>query len=301
MESLTTPDSRFNNLPDYPFAPNYIEVGDGLQMHYVKEGTNKKGIVLCLHGEPSWSYLYRKMIPVFVDAGYQVFAPDLIGFGKSSKPTATTDYTYQTHVNWMKTFIEKLDLRDINLFCQDWGGLIGLRIVGEESHRFSRVVAGNTFLPTGEHGTPEAFLKWQKYSQTVPVLPVGRIIQGATVSEMSDADVAAYDAPYPDESYKAGARIFPSLVPTSTDDPESSNNKKVWEKLMQFEKPFLTLFSDSDPVTAGGEKELQRLIPGAKGLAHTIIQGGGHFLQEDKGEEIAQLMVQFMEVTGDCG
>jgi len=297
MKFLTTPESSFDNLPDYPFSPNYVEVENGMKMHYVDEGSNNKGLVLCLHGEPSWSYLYRKMIPVFVAAGYRVIAPDLIGFGKSSKPTETSDYTYQKHVDWIKTFISKLGLIDINLFCQDWGGLIGLRILAEESQLFSRTVAGNTFLPTGEREASEAFLKWQKFSQTAPVLPVGKIIQNSTVAKMSDVEVAAYEAPYPDESYKAGAKIFPSLVPTSTDDPESNNNKKAWETLMKLEKPFLTLFSDSDPITKGGEKALQKLIPGCKGQAHTIIQAGGHFLQEDKGEEIAGLMVKFMETT----
>ncbi len=297
MKFLTTPESSFDNLPDYPFSPNYVEVENGMKMHYVDEGSNNKGLVLCLHGEPSWSYLYRKMIPVFVAAGYRVIAPDLIGFGKSSKPTETSDYTYQKHVDWIKTFISKLGLIDINLFCQDWGGLIGLRILAEESQLFSRTVAGNTFLPTGEREASEAFLKWQKFSQTAPVLPVGKIIQNSTVAKMSDVEVAAYEAPYPDESYKAGAKIFPSLVPTSTDDPESNNNKKAWETLMKLEKPFLTLFFDSDPITKGGEKALQKLIPGCKGQAHTIIQAGGHFLQEDKGEEIAGLMVKFMETT----
>ncbi|MDG2448687.1 MAG: haloalkane dehalogenase [Saprospiraceae bacterium] len=297
MKFLTTPESSFDNLPDYPFSPNYVEVENGMKMHYVDEGSNNKGLVLCLHGEPSWSYLYRKMIPVFVAAGYRVIAPDLIGFGKSSKPTETSDYTYQKHVDWIKTFISKLGLIDINLFCQDWGGLIGLRILAEESHLFSRTVAGNTFLPTGEREASEAFLKWQKFSQTAPVLPVGKIIQNSTVAKMSDVEVAAYEAPYPNESYKAGAKIFPSLVPTSTDDPESNNNKKAWETLMKLEQPFLTLFSDSDPITKGREKALQKLIPGCKGQAHTIIQAGGHFLQEDKGEEIAGLMVKFMETT----
>lgn len=297
MKFLTTPDSRFSNLPGYPFAPNYVDIGDGLQMHYVKEGIGEKGLVLCLHGEPSWSYLYRKMIPVFADAGYQVIAPDLIGFGKSSKLTETSDYTFQKHVDWMKEFIKKLDLKEINLFCQDWGGLIGLRILAEEPDRFSRAVAGNTGLPTGERGASEAFMKWQKFSQTVPEFPVGSMIQLSTVTELSDEVVSAYDAPFPDETYKAGARIFPSLVPTTADDPESENNKKAWETLMQMEKPFLTLFSDKDPITKGGEKVLQKLIPGAKGQAHTIIEGAGHFLQEDKGEEIARLMVEFIEVT----
>lgn len=297
MKFLTTPDSRFEDLPGYPFAPNYVEVGEGMRMHYVKEGSGEKGLVLCLHGEPSWSYLYRKMIPVFVEAGFLVIAPDLIGFGKSSKPTETSDYTYQTHVDWMKAFIEKLDLKDINLFCQDWGGLIGLRILAEEPDRFSRAVVGNSGLPTGERGASEAFMKWQKFSQTVDVFPIGPMIQRSTVSEMSDAEVAAYDAPFPDETYKAGARIFPALVPTTSDDPETANNKKAWETLMQMEKPFLTLFSDSDPITKGGEKVLQKLIPGTKGQAHTIIEGGGHFLQEDKGEEIAKLMIEFIETT----
>ena len=297
MKFLTTPDSRFNDLPDYPFNPNYVEVGDGMQMHYVKEGAGEKGLILCLHGEPSWSYLYRKMIPVFVASGYQVIAPDLIGFGRSSKPTETSDYTYQTHLDWMRTFIEKLDLRDINLFVQDWGGLIGLRMLAEMPDRFSRAVAANTGLPTGERGASEAFTKWQKFSQTVDVFPVGPMIQRSTVSEMTDAEVAAYDAPFPDETYKAGARIFPALVPTTSDDPESGNNKNAWEVLMKMEKPFLTLFSDKDPITKGGEKVLQKLIPGAKGQAHTIIKEGGHFLQEDKGEEIARLMVEFIEST----
>ncbi|MEM1123862.1 MAG: haloalkane dehalogenase, partial [Bacteroidota bacterium] len=264
MEFLTTPEERFANLPGYAFAANYVEVGDGLQMHYVDEGAKDGEVVLCLHGEPSWSYLYRTMIPVFVEAGYRVIAPDLVGFGKSSKPTQTSDYTYQRHVDWTKTLVEKLDLQGINLFCQDWGGLIGLRILAEETGRFNRAVAGNTMLPTGERTPPEAFLKWQKFSQTVPVFPVGFVIQGATETELTPEVVAAYDAPFPDESYKAGARIFPALVPTSPDDPASAANKKAWEVLMQFDKPFLTLFSDKDPVTKGGDAVMQKLIPGTK-------------------------------------
>ena len=183
------------------------------------------------------------------------------------------------------------------MFCQDWGGLIGLRILAEEPERFSRAVAANTALPTGEHTPPDAFLKWQKFSQTVDVFPVGPMIQMSTVNELSDAEVAAYDAPFPDESYKAGARIFPALVPTSDQDPETQNNKKAWASLMKFEKPFLTLFSDKDPITKGGEKVLQKLIPGTKGQKHTIIENGGHFLQDDKGEEIAKLMIEFMKLT----
>lgn len=297
MEFLTTPEARFDNLPGYNFAPNYLAVGNSLQMHYLDEGPKDGEIVLCLHGEPSWSYLYRKMIPIYVAAGYRVIAPDLIGFGKSSKPTKTSDYTFQRHLDWTKSFVHQLDLQGINLFCQDWGGLIGLRILAEEPERFSRAVVGNSGLPTGEHGATEAFMKWQKFSQTVPVFPVGPMIQNATVSTLSPEEVAAYDAPFPDESYKAGARIFPALVPTTPDDVETENNKKAWASLMQFNKPFLTLFSDSDPVTKGGERVLQKLIPGTKGQKHTIIKDGGHFLQEDKGEEIAGLMVAFMQST----
>ncbi len=297
MEFLSTPDSRFENLPDYPFYPNYGAVGDGLKMHYVDEGPKDAAVVLLLHGEPSWSFLYRKMIPIYVENGYRVIAPDLIGFGKSSKPIQTADYTYARHVKWTKTLVQKLDLQHINLFCQDWGGLIGLRLVVEESDRFDRIVVGNSGLPTGDHGATEAFLKWQKFSQTVPVFPVGNILQGATVTNLSPEVIAAYEAPFPDESYKAGARIFPSLVPTSPDDPETASNRKAWQVLMKLEKPFLTLFSDNDPITKGGEKVLQKLIPGAKGQKHTIIEDGGHFLQEDKGTEIAKLMVTFIQTT----
>ncbi|MEE9373562.1 MAG: haloalkane dehalogenase [Saprospiraceae bacterium] len=297
MKFINTPISRFDNLDGYPFKPNYIETDDGMQMHYVDEGPKDGEVILCLHGEPSWSYLYRKMIPVFAKAGYRVIAPDLIGFGKSSKPTEIADYSFQKHVDWVKHFIKQIDLQDINLFCQDWGGLIGLRILAEDSKRFSRAVAANTGLPTGEHVPSEAFLQWQKFSQKVDFFPIGSMIQRATVSELSDAEVAAYDAPFPDESYKAGARIFPALVPTSIDDVESDNNKRAWAKLMTFNKPFLTLFSDGDPITKGGEKVIQKLIPGAKGQNHTIIKGGGHFLQDDKGGEIAALMIDFIEAT----
>ena len=297
MEFLTTPDERFANLADYPFAPHYQAVGDGLQMHYVDEGPRDGEVVLCLHGEPSWSYLYRTMIPVYAAAGYRVIAPDLIGFGKSSKPTKTDDYTYQKHVDWTKALLHALDLNGINLFCQDWGGLIGLRIVGEEPERFARVVVGNSFLPTGEQGASKAFLQWQQFSQTVPVFPVGMVIQRGTVADLSPEVVAAYDAPFPDESYKAGARIFPALVPTSANDPETANNKKAWETLIQFDKPFLTLFSDSDPITKGAEQLLQKLIPGTIGQPHHIIETAGHFLQEEKGVEIADRMVAFMRMS----
>ena len=297
MTIKNTPLAAFKDIPDYPFEPNWMDIGDGLTVHYLDEGPEDGPIVLLLHGEPSWSFLYRFMIPVFVEAGYRTIAPDLIGFGKSSKPTEQSDYTYAKHLNWMTTWLNKLDLTGINLFCQDWGGLIGLRLLTAQTDRFDRLVVGNTGLPTGEQGFPEAFLKWQKFSQTVEVLPIGKILQNSTVRTLSDAEVNAYEAPYPDPSYMAGAKIFPSLVPTSTSDPEAGNNKKAWSVLMQWDKPTLTLFSDNDPITKGGERPFQKFVPGTKGQSHTTIQNAGHFLQEDKGPEIAQLMIEFIQNT----
>ena len=301
MKTLRTPDERFENLPGYPFDPKYIEVPDGedgqLRIHYVDEGPRDAAPVLLMHGEPSWSYLYRKMIPIIVDAGYRAVAPDLAGFGRSDKPADRNDYTYQRHVDWMQAWLDKMDLNSITLVCQDWGGLIGLRLVANNPDRFARVVAANTGLPTGDHKATEAFLNWRKFSQETPDFDVGFILQGATQTELSDEVVAAYRAPFPDDTYKEGARIFPSLVPISPDDPAAPANRKAWEVFSVFEKPFLTAFSDHDPVTAGGDKVLQKLIPGARGQAHTTIQGGGHFLQEDCGEEFARVVVDFITRT----
>lgn len=301
MKALRTPDERFDNLPGYPFAPNYLDVPDGegsqLRVHYLDEGPSDAAPVLLIHGEPSWSYLYRKMIPIIVDAGHRVVAPDLVGFGRSDKPAEKNDYTFQRHVDWMTSWLEQLDLQSITFFGQDWGALIGLRLVAENPDRFARVVIGNGGLPTGE-GTPgEAFMRWQKFSQESPAFDIGRLIQGATTTQLPDDVVAAYDAPFPDDSYKAGARIFPSLVPTRPDDPAAPANKKAWEVLVVWEKPFLTTFSDSDPVTKGGERVLQARIPGAQGQPHVTIESGGHFLQEDKGEELAKIVVDFIAKT----
>ncbi len=301
MKVLRTPDERFENLPGYPFKPNYIEVPDGedgfLRIHYVDEGPRDAAPVLLMHGEPSWSYLYRKMIPIIVEAGYRAVAPDLAGFGRSDKPADRTDYTYQRHVDWMQAWLDKMDLNSITLVCQDWGGLIGLRMGADNPDRFARVVAANTGLPTGDRQATEAFLNWRKFSQETAEFDIGFILQGATQTELTDDIVAAYRAPFPDESYKEGARIFPSLVPISPDDPAAPANRKAWEVFSNFEKPFLTAFSDHDPVTAGGDKVLQKLIPGAKGQPHPTINGGGHFLQEDCGEEFAQVVVDFMART----
>jgi haloalkane dehalogenase len=299
MQVLRTPDSCFENLPGYAFAPRYLEIDDAasgqrLRMHYLDEGPADASPVLLLHGEPSWSYLYRKMIPLLVAAGQRVIAPDLIGFGRSDKPAAIEDYSYQRHVDWMSTFLEALDLRQISLCCQDWGGLIGLRLVAEHGDRFSRVLAANTFLPTGDHNLGEAFHQWRDYSQKVPVFPLGQIVSRGCVQRLSEAEVAAYDAPFPDESFKAGARAFPTLVPASADDPAAEPNRQAWKSLMQWKKPFLTAFSDQDPITRGADAILQKLIPGASNQPHTTLAGGGHFLQEDVGVELAGVLNRFI-------
>lgn len=295
MKILRTPDNCFENLPDYPFAPHYVDVGDNLRLHYVDHGPRDGRVVIMMHGEPSWSFLYRHMITQVAAAGYRVIAPDLIGFGKSDKPAATADYTYARHVGWMTKWFEQLDVNAAVLFCQDWGGLLGLRLVAAFPDQFAGVIAANTGLPTGE-GTPsEAFTAWQKFSQSVPEFPVGNIINGATVTDLSAAVIAGYDAPFPDESYKAGARIFPALVPTSPDQDGAAENREAWKVLAQFEKPFLTSFSDKDPVTRGGEKHFKRNIPGAKDQPHQIVKGGGHFLQEDVYNELSKIIIDFMK------
>lgn len=301
MEILRTPDDRFDSLPGYPFEPRYLEVdrGDGsgtLRMHYIDEGPPDGEVVLLLHGEPSWSYLYRRMIPIIVDAGHRAVAFDLVGFGRSDKPAARTDYTYQRHVDWTRAAVEALDLDGITLVCQDWGGLIGLRLVGEHPERFARVVAANTFLPTGDTPAGDAFMQWRQFSQEVETFPAGGIVSMATVNDLAPEVVAAYDAPFPDESYKEGARQFPVLVPITPDDPAAAANRAAWEVLSKWEKPFLTAFSDSDPITRGGDAAFQAKVPGTRGVAHTTIAGGGHFLQEDQGEALARAVVTFMAV-----
>ena len=297
MEILRTPDERFNNLPDFDFAPHYLEI-TGLRIHYVDEGPPAHAPVLMLHGEPSWSFLYRRMIPVIAAAGHRAVAPDLAGFGRSDKPARREDYTYQFHVDVMTGLIESLDLREITLVGQDWGGLIGLRIAAEHPDRFARIVVANTGLPTGDQPMTEGFLRWREYSQTVENFHVGGIVKGGCVNDPPPEVIAAYNAPFPDDSYKAGARQFPLLVPTRPDDPASEANRRAWEVLRRWEKPLLTAFSDSDPVTRGGERVFQKLVPGAHGQPHVTIAGAGHFLQEDKGEEFAQVVVDFIRRTG---
>jgi haloalkane dehalogenase len=293
MESLRTPDDRFANLPGYNFEPHYAEV-DGMRMHYLDEGPREAAPALLLHGEPSWCYLYRKMVPILAAEGHRVLAPDLIGFGRSDKPVQREDYSYQRHVDWMAALVRTLNLLDITLFGQDWGGLIGLRVLADNPDRFARVVVANTGLPTGDSKPSEAFLRWRQYSQSTPRFHVGGIVKGACQTELSPEVIAAYDAPFPDERYKAGAKQFPLLVPIAPDDPASEANRAAWKVLQRWNKPLLTAFSDGDPVTAGGERAFQRLVPGAQGQLHVTIREAGHFLQEDKGEELARVVVDFI-------
>ena len=332
MKTLRTPDERFESLPGYSFAPHYSEVPDGvggaLRIHHLNEGAPDAELILCLHGQPTWSFLYRKMIPVFVEAGFRVIAPDFVGFGRSDKPTERSDYTYARHVAWMSAWLEGLDLRGINLFCQDWGGLIGLRLVAAYPERFARVVAANTGLPDGGDAPPDAapalhalydslpivkaselferfrakdgppgFLFWRKYCAESPEFSVGDVMQTGGASGMPNDVRAAYDAPFPDARYLAGAREFPSLVPVFPDDPEIPANKKAWERLTAFDRPFLTSFSDGDPVTAGMHKALQERIAGAQDMEHVTIRGAGHFLQEDRGEVVARTMIDFIHAN----
>lgn len=301
MKALRTPDEQFDNLPGYSFQPNYLMVDDfeggQLRVHYLDEGPAEADPVLLMHGEPSWSFLYRKMIPVLVAAGHRVIAPDLVGFGRSDKPDNREDYTYRRHIGWMQSVIDQLDLNAITLVCQDWGGLIGLRLVTANQQRFERVVAANTMLPTGDHDPGEAFENWKKFSQEVPEFNSGGIIKSSTTTELSQAVIDAYNAPYPEERYKEGARQFPTLVPTSTDNPETESNREAWKILGNWKKPFLTAFSDSDPITAGGDKLMQKLIPGCEGQSHSTIKNGGHFLQEDQGVVLADVVNTFISVN----
>lgn len=298
MQVLRTPEARFEGLKDYPFSPNYLQVGAGeaLRMHYLDEGPADAAPVLCMHGEPTWSYLYRHMIPVFTVAGHRVIAPDLIGFGKSDKPAERSDYTYQAHVDWMREAVEQLDLTGITLVCQDWGGLIGLRLWAAMPDRFARVVVANTALPTGDHPMGAAFEGWRAYSQAADPFHAGRIVFGGTVSKLDAEEVAAYAAPFPDESYMAGAREFPMLVPDSPDNPASAPNRQAWEVLRGLDTPVLTAFGADDKIMAGVDRVFQKL-PGAQGQPHVVLPGAGHFLQEDVGPELARLTCEFIERT----
>jgi haloalkane dehalogenase len=299
MERLRTPDKNFEELSDFDFEPHYADVadptgGEPLRMAHLDEGPRDGPIVVLLHGEPSWSYLYRFMIPGLVARGRRVVAPDLVGFGRSDKPSDREEYTYARHVEWVRELLfDHLELRDVTLFAQDWGSLIGLRLVGEHSERFARVAIGNGGLPTGDERMSEAFKAWQDFSQTTPELHIGNIVSGGCSERLGPEVVAAYDAPFPDESYKEGARQFPTLVPTSPEDPAHDANVEAWAVLASFTRPFLCCFT-GDAITRGADAKFIREVPGAQGQAHTTISGSAHFLQEENGPELARVLNGFI-------
>ncbi len=290
MDVVRTAESRFDDLPGYPFTPHYVDVAasdtDPVRMHYLDEGPRDGAPIVLLHGEPTWSYLYRTMIPPLVAAGHRVLAPDLIGFGRSDKPTEMADYTYLRHVEWVTAWIESLGLTDITAFVQDWGAFIGLRIVAEQEQRFSRVMVGNGYLPTAEVRQTLGFQGWRAFARFTPVFRAGFIVRAATVTKVPRAVRAAYDAPFPSSKHQAGARAFPQLVPTDPDDPAVPANRAAWDRLGKWEKPFLCVFGANDPILGKTDRRLIEHVPGAKGQPHDRIRAG-HFLQEDAGPELA--------------
>ncbi|WP_068255857.1 haloalkane dehalogenase [Janibacter corallicola] len=301
METLRTPDERFTDLPDFDYEPRYAEVpdqeGGTLRMAWVEAGPPAGDVptVLLLHGEPSWSYLYRHVMRVLADAGIHSVAVDLVGFGRSDKPTDPGAHSYARHVEWVRHLVfDMLDLRAVTLVGQDWGGLIGLRLAAENPDRFASAVAANTGLPTGDHGMPDVWWRFRRAVESAEVLDVGRLVASGCVREMSPVVQAAYDAPFPDEAHKAGPRAMPALVPTSPDDPATAANRLAWEKLGRWDKPFLVAFSDSDPITAAMGPVLTRHVPGAKGVSHPVIPQAGHFLQEDAGEELGRIVAEYV-------
>jgi haloalkane dehalogenase len=302
MQIIAHDPARFVGIPDYPFAENWLSIdfGDGLtgRMHYLDEGPKDAPPVVLLHGEPSWSYLYRKMIPLLIDAGFRCLAPDLIGFGKSDKPDDQAFYTYARHVAWLKQWRNAVVPETAGLFCQDWGGLLGLRMVGQEPDRFAFVVASNTFLPTGGGKASAGFLAWREFARSSPDFNIGEILQRATQTDRSPAEIAAYNAPFPDEPSKAGARAFPQLVPVEDDKPGVAENLEAWEGLANFDRPFLTLFGEDDPVLGMAGPLLAKRIKGAAGQPHAMLSTCGHFSQEDRPAELAQGVIDMARKAG---
>lgn len=295
---LRTPDSMFVGLPGYDFEPNYAQVRGDLRIHYVDAGPPDADVIVLLHGEPSWSYLYRNMIPALAEAGYRVVAPDLIGFGRSDKPRERGAHTYARHVEWLsELLLAHLDLEQITLFAQDWGGLIGLRLVADHPERFARVAIANTGLPTGDESLGRAFSGWLEASQRMPEFNSGAIVQQGTVSRLSEEVVAAYNAPFPDTAFQAGPRVMPVLVPVRPDQAGAEENRRAWARLRNYERPFLTLFSDEDPITRGWSTRFIDSVPGSRNQKHVTIQGAGHFLQEDASAELVARLVEFMRAN----
>jgi haloalkane dehalogenase len=297
MRVLRTPEERFAGLPDFGYEPKYADA-DGLRLAYVEAGPPTGEPVLLLHGEPSWSFLYRKVIPVLAEEGLRVIAADLIGFGRSEKPAEIADHSYARHVEWIRAFaFDALGLRDVTLVGQDWGGLIGLRLVAEHPGRFARVVAANTGLPTGDQPMPRVWLRFREVVRTAPELTVSRLVRSGCQTTLPPEVLAAYDAPFPDASYAAAVRAMPDLVPAAPDDPASAANRAAWRQLAAWDKPFLVAFSDRDPITGPMAPVLKRSVPGAKGRHHPVLEGAGHFLQEDAGEELGSIVAAFIQAT----
>jgi haloalkane dehalogenase len=302
MDLLRTPDHRFDDLAGFPLAPRWVEVtnpdgGAAIRVATYAAGADDAPAVLMLHGEPTWSYLYRHVVDAVVEAGLRAVAVDMVGFGRSDKPAAIADHSYARHVAWTTEVVAALDLRDVVLLGQDWGGLIGLRLVAAEPERYAGVVASNTGLPTGDTDMPRVWWQFrkavEKASEPGRVLDVGRLVASGCVRGLADADRAAYDAPFPDETFKAGPRAMPLLVPTRSDDPENGANRAAWEALGSYEKPFLVAFADSDPITGAMAPVLRSHVPGAAGREHPTISEAGHFLQEDAGAELGRVVAAF--------
>jgi haloalkane dehalogenase len=294
MKVLRTPDVCFDGVPDFGYQPRYADVG-GLRLAYVEAGPADGEPVLLLHGEPSWSFLYRKVMPVLADAGLRAIAADLAGFGRSDKPAEIGDHSYARHVEWIRALaFDRLDLRGLTLVGQDWGGLIGLRLVAEHPDRFARVVAANTGLPTGDQQMPEVWLRFREVVRTAPEVDVARLVRSGCQTTLAPEVLAAYEAPFPGPAYGAAVRAMPNLVPTSPDDPAAEANRAAWRRLAAWDKPFLVAFSDRDPITGGMAPILKRVIPGASGIEHPVIEGAGHFLQEDAGERLGTVIADFV-------
>jgi haloalkane dehalogenase len=304
VRSLRTPDDRFAGLPDFPYSPHYVDVADGdgdggtLRVHHVDEGDPNGSVVVLMHGEPTWCFLYRRVIPPLVAAGLRVVAPDLVGFGRSDKPAEVADHSYTRHVGWMReALFDRLDLHDVTLVCHDWGGLIGLRLVAEHPDRFARVVATNTGLPDGQHRLPDVWWRFRDFVVGTPELPVGVLVGSGCSSELAPDVAAAYDAPFPSPDYQAGPHAMPDLIPQSPENPETPAQERAWASLSEFDKPFLTAYSDSDPITAGIDVPMRARIPGAQAHPPATIAGAGHFVQEDAGPELGQVVVDFVRRT----
>jgi haloalkane dehalogenase len=290
---LRTPEARFKDLKDYNFQENYIflEGTDKLRMHYIDEGKTNKKVILLMHGNPSWVYNFRKIVPLLVAKGYRVIAPDLIGFGKSDKPASRTVITYENQVNWLETFVKKMNITDINLHVQDWGGLLGLRVALKNKSLFSKIAISNTSLPDGSSVTP-AFRAWRTSSQSVATY--GSVMEQATFRELSVEEETAYDAPFPEERFKAAPREMPLKVPISPTDPEGIKNAAFNKDFAQWNIPIVTIFSEMDNISAGEDLKIQQFL-GAKGQPHTIVKDASHFIREDQPIIMADLLSSFFK------